>query len=118
MNFSHTPEYLAYLLSDTWRRKRQRKFKQVGRKCELCGSVRQLEVHHLHYDSLGKEKLADLQVLCVTCHPIADEERRKMVAARTYMRKVYGEFWHDEFEDDDALEYFEVWLSAKHMNHD
>jgi len=114
----HTKEYKEYLLSDTWRRKRQRKFKQVGRKCELCGAVRQLEVHHLHYDSLGKEKLADLQVLCTECHPIADEERRKMAAARTFMRKKYGEHWHDEFEDDDALEEFEAWLSAKHMNHD
>lgn len=43
-------------------------------KCHDCGwgarvnHGRHLEVHHLHYDSLGREQPEDLVVLCNVCH--------------------------------------------------
>jgi len=40
----------------------------MGNKCELCGNVRKLEVHHLNYGQLGRERLSNLKVLCKKCH--------------------------------------------------
>ena len=64
-----TPEYLAYLESAEWHTLRQRKLAQAGYKCQNCGSRRRdrgswLEVNHLTYDRLFRERLSDLNVLC------------------------------------------------------
>jgi 5-methylcytosine-specific restriction endonuclease McrA len=62
-------EYAEYLRGKWWRQKRAQKLKSVGHKCESCGRRGgPLEVHHLHYCSLGKERNSDLQVLCKPCH--------------------------------------------------
>lgn len=58
----------AYMESPEWREVRERKFRQVGRACENCGSVEHLQVHHLTYANLYRENLCDLQVLCDSCH--------------------------------------------------
>ena len=34
-------------------------------------------MHHLHYETLGHESLADVQVLCQDCHRLADAGRKK-----------------------------------------
>lgn len=36
--------------------------------CELCGSKKQLQVHHKTYKRLYREKRTDLQVVCKVCH--------------------------------------------------
>ncbi len=71
--------YNAYLKSFHWQQTRQRKLLEVGRKCEECGSVLELQVHHLHYRSLRCEQMADLQVLCRSCHELKHE---KAIAAK------------------------------------
>ena len=42
-----------------------------GYRCERCGfhgTDKQMELHHLHYDTLGREQTGDVQVLCARCH--------------------------------------------------
>lgn len=60
--------YRAYLDSDGWRRRRNRRLRLAGYTCSRCGSKRSLEVHHNTYERLGKEWDQDLDVLCRDCH--------------------------------------------------
>lgn len=61
-------EYDNYLRTPEWREKREELFLLRGKKCEKCGSTKQIEVHHLHYKNIFNEKMEDLQVLCKPCH--------------------------------------------------
>lgn len=58
----------AHIRSEKWKAIRERLFKKRGRKCEQCGSPDQIEVHHKHYNNLGRERLRDLEILCRPCH--------------------------------------------------
>lgn len=60
--------YAEYLKSEAWRAKREDAFRHYGRKCDRCGSTRNLHIHHLSYARLGREEMEDLQVLCHDCH--------------------------------------------------
>ncbi len=66
-------EYRTYLDSERWKSKRKQKLKQVGRKCEACGSRKKLEVHHLTYEHIFNEPLEDLMALCFFHHRAAEE---------------------------------------------
>ena len=59
--------YEAYLLSDEWREKRQRALELAGHRCQRCGSPLCLEVQHKTYESIGREWIHDLEVLCDDC---------------------------------------------------
>jgi 5-methylcytosine-specific restriction endonuclease McrA len=71
--------YSEYLRSDRWAAKRSAALKHHGHRCGICGSVRSLEVHHLTYKRLGREKMKDLQVLCCDCHRIRHEDKPGVV---------------------------------------
>lgn len=58
----------AYYKTAHWQEVRRLKYKQAGGRCEKCNSRKKLETHHIHYRSLHKEKLSDLQLLCSRCH--------------------------------------------------
>ena len=60
--------YEDYLASLHWRCLRELKLK-INPRCEKCHrQFSSMEVHHLHYKTLGEEKLEDLQTLCRLCH--------------------------------------------------
>lgn len=61
-------EYREFLRSDYWKDLRKRKLQEVGNKCELCGRKDSLQVHHLNYETVGREELSDLKVVCADCH--------------------------------------------------
>lgn len=62
-------KYADYILSDAWYAKREEKFRQVGKRCQVCGtSDGVIQVHHIHYAHLFNEPLHDLIVLCDYCH--------------------------------------------------
>jgi 5-methylcytosine-specific restriction endonuclease McrA len=65
---AHSSRYQQVMHSEGWRKRRQRALKRAGYRCQKCGSRRQLQVHHLTYARLGRERAADLMVLCRTCH--------------------------------------------------
>jgi hypothetical protein len=70
--------YTQYMQSPAWQARRAKRLALAGLRCEGCTAYGvPLEVHHLHYRSLGHEEDADLEVLCKPCHNQADAERRR-----------------------------------------
>lgn len=63
-----TPEYSAYLRSDSWRDLRRKVAERSRGLCELCGSSGH-HVHHIRYPkNLADDRLANLLMVCETCH--------------------------------------------------
>lgn len=75
--------YDVYLRSQRWREFRTAMLELADGTCERCGASEHenrllvLDVHHLHYQTLGCEVPDDVQVLCRPCHELADDERRR-----------------------------------------
>lgn len=57
--------YFTYLQSDDWVEVRRTHKKK---RCEICGAVAYLHLHHLDYKNLGKETEEDVATLCDSCH--------------------------------------------------
>jgi len=60
--------YIDYLVSPEWLFRRQKLFKQRGKRCEACGTTRRVEIHHLTYAAIGHELDEHLVILCRDCH--------------------------------------------------
>ena len=81
-------EYREYLNSPEWANVRFRIIVRAGYTCEGCErDNRTLEVHHLTYLRLGRERDSDLLALCKTCHKRADTLRPIF---RGWLRVRYG----------------------------
>jgi len=113
-------DYKRYLLTPEWRSTRAAAIKRAGGKCQVCGSTRNVEVHHLTYERLFHERPADLQVLCKRCHKVADAIRRRVAtnkrlsrAMETYATKKYGEGWENWLDMDLLQEEFDAWLDSR-----
>ena len=68
----------ARLRHPSWQDIREQLLWLCGNKCERCElqlQPKDLQVHHLHYDTLWYESYQDLQLLCPSCHYKADQER-------------------------------------------
>jgi hypothetical protein len=70
---SRSPEYIAYLGSPEWQRKRRVALAQAEHRCQVCNGARELDVHHRTYERLGDERPTDLTVLCRRCHNLFHE---------------------------------------------
>lgn len=69
----HSPEYLRYIQSDEWKRKREARLRLDNYRCAMCfrgiedGVM--LECHHISYERLGNELIGhDLVTLCKEDH--------------------------------------------------
>lgn len=61
--------YHKYLKSPQWAAKRELYFSRFGRYCKACGTAYgPIQLHHMTYDRLGRERLSDLVALCSKCH--------------------------------------------------
>jgi hypothetical protein len=60
--------YQAVMASSAWRRRRRQALRRAGRRCQRCGARGPLDVHHLTYRALGRERPGDLLALCESCH--------------------------------------------------
>ena len=61
--------YHEYMHSEEWRQKRLKILKRDGFRCQMCGSGKNLRVHHINYEHLDTDaELDDLITLCDTCH--------------------------------------------------
>lgn len=69
--------YKRYLRSRQWERLRERRLRRSGWSCERChesagrsakGNRTGLNLHHLTYERVGRERDEDLIVLCFACH--------------------------------------------------
>lgn len=119
----HSALYKTYMQSEAWRELRELMIDIVGGLCERCEASEDdvtLEVHHLTYERLGHEDPEDLQVLCPSCHIIADAERAEETKDDLEFRrldgwatKVYGSDWEEYPGYTDAEEAFDAWLESR-----
>jgi 5-methylcytosine-specific restriction endonuclease McrA len=66
-------KYQDYLNSPIWKDKTEWIKEVFNFICQECGSKKNLQVHHLNYDSLGNENQHDVTLLCKKCHKKAHE---------------------------------------------
>lgn len=61
--------YNWYLKSPKWAAKREAYFNAFGKFCRACGkTVGPIQLHHMTYERLGRERMSDLVALCRDCH--------------------------------------------------
>jgi hypothetical protein len=61
--------YALFYTTKFWRSFRYKVMKRDKMRCVQCGSERFLQVDHVRYpEFIGKEKMSELQTLCVICH--------------------------------------------------
>lgn len=102
---SNYTDYKTYINSPEWKKKRERAFKLLGRKCQKCGNTKKLEVHHLTYDNLYNESVSDVEIVYNTCHPVADYQRATEKGYNTFLRNRHGE-WADHYNTEEEHEKF------------
>lgn len=60
--------YETYLKSKKWTDFKAKVIGMRGFNCELCKSQKNIQLHHLTYERLGKEDINDVMILCKKCH--------------------------------------------------
>ena len=74
--------YTRYLTSPKWAAKRELYFNTYGKFCRACRTTfGPIQLHHMTYERLGRERLTDLVALCAKCH--RDVERLYRQHGRT-----------------------------------
>lgn len=63
-----TNDYVEYLQSKEWNRRRSQRLILSNNRCEACGKRKRLHVHHLTYKNVFHETMDDLMTLCDICH--------------------------------------------------
>ena len=72
--------YSEYLQSKAWKEKARQVRERDGNRCQDCDRRGNLDVHHLHYKNIFREKPEDLVTLCCSCH----QKREDKVKAARY----------------------------------
>jgi 5-methylcytosine-specific restriction endonuclease McrA len=60
--------HVANQATAAYKELRKGALERARHRCERCGAAAALQLHHLHYDSLGHEGLDDVVILCDSCH--------------------------------------------------
>lgn len=76
-----SPEYIAYMQSEAWNRKRRERLKMDRYTCQDCGAQNvPLDVHHITYERFGgNELMSDLKSLCRPCHELRHDDSPTVV---------------------------------------
>ncbi len=69
--------YREYLNSKEWAQTRCDLLTLRGAFCEVCGSAKMIQVHHLTYSNIRAEEPEDLIILCGKCHMAEHNIKRK-----------------------------------------
>ncbi|MFZ5773514.1 MAG: HNH endonuclease [Thermodesulfobacteriota bacterium] len=105
--------YYQYMRSEEWQNKRKYAIFKAEYRCEDCHKKNvPLQVHHKHYDSLFREHLEDVVVLCKRCHDNADYLRAYNSSYLTFAQKIHGDDWY-LYDDENLQEEFDEWLERK-----
>lgn len=76
-------EYLKYIKSKAWKSKREKILKRADGQCERCKVARAAHVHHRTYAHFKRERMEELEAVCVPCHQALHPN--KPVSARTVL---------------------------------
>lgn len=57
-------KYTVYIISKWWDERKNRYFQKYGKRCEVCGHSKHVQVHHKLYKNYGTEKDEHLVALC------------------------------------------------------
>lgn len=61
--------YEFYMKTERWKEKRKTRLLLDFFRCSICGTAKNLQVHHVNYENVGNENLEeDLVTLCRKCH--------------------------------------------------
>lgn len=77
-----TVDYNEYMESDAWANKRFERLKKDNFQCQMCGSAKNLNVHHVTYERLGNEDMNDLVTLCNKCHSKVHSKDKKRIGSK------------------------------------
>jgi len=84
-------QYRQYLKSAKWSNIRSDMLRYAKHQCQKCGAKNCiLQVHHIDYENLYDEMPEDLEVLCKSCHQLADQDREYETGFDTFFEKKYG----------------------------
>lgn len=86
--------YSQYRNSKHWRlfKEQYKASKYYKGCCSRCKTRRpSLQIHHRHYDTLGREQLWDVEVLCAKCHNIL--HNKELPVKRIKTSKSLNDDW-------------------------
>lgn len=82
-------DYVEYMRSPQWKRKRHQVLVYWNHKCGMCYKPGKLQVHHRTYERLGHELITDLIPLCDECHDkFHDKTRAGMETIQETLARV------------------------------
>jgi len=94
--------YAKHLKSQYWAELKRKVAKRRGKACERCKNADcPLDLHHMHYQTFGKERQKDVQLLCRECHAIEDKSRKQRGDARRIKALLdrNDQWWSGAFTD-------------------
>lgn len=95
--------YSQYLKSKHWALVKIKFLNSANRKCSKCGKVHKaFHVHHKHYDTLGKENMWDLKLMCEKCHQF---HHRKIFTPGTVKTNNNNFLSGDQYDRDNVDSY-------------
>lgn len=97
--------YSSYKNTKHWHllRARFKASKYFNKRCAKCKKVMsEIQIHHRHYDTLGRENLFDLVALCPRCHQAVHSKPFKKgnwykAAESCWGREEYGTYEVDKY---------------------
>ena len=60
--------YDRYILSGTWRQRKNKFYADFGKVCMACGDQKRVTLHHMSYEHMKEELDHELIALCWNCH--------------------------------------------------
>ena len=88
MDFESHPDYLA---NPGYQARKRPVFHRAAGWCAGCLQQSRVEVHHLHYETLGAETPDDLIALCRDCHEVAHNRAPLPALPSDYRSKLCEE---------------------------
>ena len=71
-------DYSAHLDDPEFLKVKLEAFKRDKFQCQICGSMANLEIHHITYKRRGHEDVSDLVTLCADCHQKLHKAREEL----------------------------------------
>ncbi len=96
-------DYQRYLASREWSLLREQVRQRSGNQCEHCFAAPQQAVHHLTYERLGSERLADLMAICNPCHAYLsgksseNPQNDKLIVTPPFKARFWKDGWAEHF---------------------